>query len=228
MNRVWITRSEPGAGRLERALTEAGFRSINAPVLTTELVREAAPSEEFDVTVFLSEHAVKYAIEGKWRSIGPVVAIGPTTAEALRSVGLQPAHAGHASSEGVFELLEQQYSKVDSALIVAGADGREDLAKWLTDKGVRVRTWITYRRVLLRPVVDVGACDAVVVSSAEALSRIAELCFECENFDGGQVSVLVPSDRVAEVAASLGFTTVFNCDGADPRAVVSTLLNQAL
>ena len=228
MNCVWITRSEPGAGRLERALTEAGFRSINAPVLTTEVVRDAAPSEEFDVTVFLSEHAVRYAIEGKWRSIGPVVAIGPTTAEALRSVGLQPAHAGHASSEGVFELLEQQYSKVDSALIVAGADGREDLAKWLTDKGVRVRTWITYRRVLLRPVVDIGACDVVVVSSAEALSRIAELCFECANSDGGQLSVLVPSDRVAEVAVSLGFRRIFNCDGADPQAVVATLIDQAL
>ena len=228
MTCVWITRSEPGAGRLERALNEAGFQSVNAPVLTTEVVRGIAPSEEFDVTVFLSEHAVKYAIEGKWRSAAPVVAVGPTTGDALRSAGLQPVHPGQASSEGVFELFEQQYSDVQSVLIVAGAGGREDLAKWLKDKGVRVRTWITYRRILLRPFVDIGGCDAVVVSSAEVLSRIAELCFEYANIDEDQLSVLVPSDRVAEVAVSLGFRRIFNCDGADPQAVVATLIDQAL
>ena len=113
-------------------------------------------------------------------------------------------------------------------LIVAGADGRTDLAKWLVDKGVRVCTWITYRRVLLEPVVDVGACDVIVASSAEALSRIAELCFTHANFDRGQLSVLVPSSRVAEVAGSFGFKNIVNSNGADPRAVVATLKDRLL
>ena len=113
-------------------------------------------------------------------------------------------------------------------LIVAGADGRTDLAKWLIDKGVRVCTWITYRRVLLEPVVDVGACDVIVASSAEALSRIAELCFTHANFDRGQLSVLVPSSRVAEVAGSFGFKNILNSNGADPRAVVATLKDRLL
>ena len=228
MTCVWITRSEPGATRLERALIEAGFESINAPVLTTEIVNETTPSEEFDVTVFVSEHAVKHAIERKWRSVGPVVAVGQTTAEALRSIGLEPVQAAQASSEGILELFEQQYPDAGSVLIVAGADGRTDLAKWLIDKGVRVCTWITYRRNLLEPVVDVGACDVIVASSAEALSRIAELCFTHANFDGGQLSVLVPSSRVAEVAGSFGFKNILNSNGADPRAVVTTLKDRLL
>ena len=228
MTCVWITRSEPGASRLEQALTVAGYQSIKAPVVTTEIVEEGGPSEQFDVTIFVSEHAAKHAIRQKWSSIGSVVAVGQTTAEALRSIGLKPAQAPQASSEGILELLQQQYPDARSVLIVAGADGRTDLAKWLIDKGVRVWTWITYRRILLQPVVDIGTCDVVVAGSADGLSRIAELCFSHPNFDRGRLSILVPSNRVAKVAGSFGFKNIFNSDGADPEAVVATLRDRAL
>jgi len=225
MTCIWITRSEPGASRLEGVLTGAGFQSIKAPVLTTEMVKEPAPSGVFDVTVFVSEHAVKHALRRNWRSVGPVLAVGEATADALRSKELEILQAARASSEGILELLEEQYPNAGSVLIVAGADGRTDLAKWLTGKGIRVSTWITYRRVMLEPIVDLGACDVVVASSADALSRIAELCFAHSSFDmgQGQLPVLVPSNRAAKVAASFGFKNIVNSNGADPRSVVATL-----
>ena len=76
---------------------------------------------------------------------------------------------------------------------------------------------------MLEPIVDLGACDVVVASSAYALSRIAELCFAHSSFNRGQLPVLVPSNRAAEVAASFGFKNIVNSNGADPRSVVATL-----
>ncbi|MEC9286277.1 MAG: uroporphyrinogen-III synthase [Pseudomonadota bacterium] len=224
MTCVWITRSEPGASRLEGVLTGAGFQSIKAPVLTTEMVKEPAPSSVFDVTVFVSEHAVKHALQRNWRAVGPVLAVGQATADALRSKELETLQAARASSEGILELLEEQYPNAGSVLIVAGANGRTDLAEWLKEKGVRVSTWITYRRVMLEPSVDLGACDVVVASSADALSRIAELCFAHSSFDGDQLPVLVPSNRAAEIAASFGFKNIVNSNGADPHSVIATLI----
>jgi uroporphyrinogen-III synthase len=109
-----------------------------------------------------------------------------------------------------------------SVLIVCGAGGRRLLAEELGRRGAKVVEHVCYRRVPVAATPgDPCTIDAILVSSGDGFEAVARLWFEA----GGrpEVPVLVPSRRVAELGARLGFGRVVECAGASGRAYLDGL-----
>jgi len=217
--RVWVTRTEPGATRLANTLATQGFEAFNAPVLEIATLRSRAPDGPFDVDVFVSEHAVSGAFENGWNGGAPM-AIGRAAALALETRGHPPPWPPQADAEGVIRTLAD--SPPTRALLVKGEGGTRTLQRWLGSRGCMVREWDVYRRVPGGVGIAGEAIDAIVAASGDGLRVIRELWFA-----GGRdaaVPLLVPSARVAGIAAAAGFTQVVVTPGANDDAVVDGLV----
>ena len=216
--RVWVTRTEPGASRLGARLVDAGFEAWVRPVLEVEPISAPLPGQ-FALTVFLSGHAVEFAIRNGWKRT-PALAIGKATRRALARHGIDARTPDRSSSEGIITALEADPPQ--SVLIAAGEGGRGVLERWLVDRGIPVVKWCLYRRVAVSGSLDPAeVIDAVVASSAAALRGVANMWFSSSR--GANVAMLVPSERVAESARALGFTGVVVTEGAGDQAVIAAL-----
>ena len=217
--RVWITRTEPGAARLATALEAAGYTAWVRPVLRIEVLRSYPPPGAFDLTVFLSEHAVHAACANGWRET-PALAIGPGTQAALRTRGVLAAIPQVATSEGIVDFLTSALPS--RALLAAGEGGRDVLGPLLEERGVAVVPWAPYRRVAVSgPLPDSQQVDAIVAASEAGLRVAADMWFASGR--SAAIVVIAPSARVAEAAGAVGFTRVLVSPGAGVQATVATL-----
>ena len=219
--RVWVTRTEPGAGRLSQRLEGAGHAVLNAPVLRIEDTSNAAPKGCFDFVLFVSRHAVERAFATGWGpALGPGVAagIGAAAAAALRSRGIRTRLCGVADAASVTRALVVPPPRT---LVVKGEGGRDVVQNWVRSHGASVVEWDVYRRVSARPALGDERIDAIVAASGDGVRAIAELWFVGGR--GGRVPLLVPSSRVARLAAWHGFDNVVVTAGAADDAVVAAL-----
>ena len=217
--RVWITRTEPGAARLATALEAAGHTAWVRPVLRIEVLRSYPPPGAFDLTIFLSEHAVHAACANGWRET-PALAIGPGTRAALRTRGVLAAIPQVATSEGIVDFLTSALPS--RALLAAGEGGRDVLGPLLEERGVAVVPWAPYRRVAVSgPLPDSEQVDAIVAASEAGLRVAADMWFASGRSPA--IPVIAPSARVAEAAGAVGFTRVLVSPGAGVQATVATL-----
>ena len=173
--RVWVTRTEPGASRLGAALVDAGYEAWVRPVLKIESIAAVPPKGQFALTVFLSGHAVEFAVRNGWNST-PALAIGKTTRRVLASYGIDARMPDQSSSEGIIAALAADPPQ--SVMIAAGEGGRGVLERWLADRGIPAVKWCVYRRVAVEGSLDrAEAIDAIVASSEAALRVIANMWF---------------------------------------------------
>lgn len=224
--RVWITRTQPGADRLAKALTAHGYETFAAPVLGIERVPSQPPEGSFEQVVFVSEHAVAEAVangclRASWRGC-PWLAIGAAAHRLLRGHGVAPGMAPAASSEDLIERLRPAPKRM---LIVKGEGGSETLQRWLREANGEAAEWNVYRRRPLSPDIAGEAIDAIATSSGEGLRVVQRLWFG----DHRSVAVLLlaPSSRVADMAERLGFHNVVVTLGANPDAVLDGLCAQS-
>ena len=216
--RVWVTRTEPGASRLGARLVDAGFDAWVRPVLAIEPI-SAPPPGRSALTVFLSAHAVEFAVRNGWKPT-PALAIGKATLRALARRGIDARTPDRSSSEGIIAAFAADPPQ--SVLIAAGEGGRDVLEQWLIRRGIPVVKWCLYRRVAVSgSLAPAEAIDAIVGSSAAALQVVANMWFASSR--SANVAMLVPSERVAQSARDLGFARVFVTDGAGDEAVVAAL-----
>ena len=217
--RIWVTRTEPGATRLGDALRAAGHDAWVRPVLRVEHVSTPVPHGAFDLTVFLSEHAVRGALANGWQRT-PALAIGPATRAALDEHDIAAAIPDVASSEGIAaHLADTPPARV---LLATGEGGRDALPDLLGEQGKAVIAWRLYRRLPVRDPLPAGPeIDAIVAGSAGGLRVAADLWFASGR--GGAVPLIVPSARVAETARGIGFTRILVGPGAGVHATVATI-----
>ena len=217
--RVWVTRTEPGASRLGARLVDAGFEAWVRPVLDIEPTATPPPAGQFALTIFLSGHAVEYAVNNGWVST-PAMAIGKSTRRALARHGIDARTPDLASSEGIIAALADDPPQ--SVIIAAGEGGRGALERWLAERGIPVAKWCLYRRIAVSGSLGpADVVDALVGSSTAALRVVADMWFSSSR--SANVATLVPSERVAESARGFGFTRVIVTEGAGDEAVVAAL-----
>ena len=219
--RVWVTRTEPGASRLSRRLTRAGHMVRNAPVLHIEGTSNAVPKGCFDFVLFVSSHAVEWAFATGWGAAlqpGVAAGVGAAAETALRSRDIRPRLCGLANATAVTHALATPPART---LIVKGEGGRDVVQNWVRSHGASVAEWDVYRRVPARPDLGDEAIDAIVAASGDGLRAIAEVWFARGR--SGSVPLLVPSARVAGLAAACGFDNAIVTDGAADDAVVAAL-----
>jgi uroporphyrinogen-III synthase len=220
--RLWITRTQPGADRQAAELEAAGYRTLVAPVLAVEATGAPLPAGNFDVVVFLSEHAVNFTEDFSFCAGAQLFAIGPQTGAILEAAGYSARVPEDPRSEGLLATPEFAVLTGQRVLLVAGEGGRDLLAETLARRGAAVHDYRCYRRVAAADVeLNADQVDVIVAASGDGLAAIAA-CWFGRGADP-DIPLLVPSARVAGLAVRHGFTRVIECSGAGSRAILSAL-----
>jgi uroporphyrinogen-III synthase len=246
--RVLITRPRGRGELLAGAIREAGGSVTEVPLLAVEpldpqrdadtIARTSAQLrglDRYDAVIAISINAVEFGLRWatEYRSQWPAnlrwYGIGAATTEALEQWGapVEPAAAG-MNTEALLTLPSLQHIAGQRLLILRGIGGRETLAQQLRERGAQVEYAECYRRSepqlaaterarLTEPV------DAICVNSAETLANLwNNLPAEAQPRVCAQ-ALIVPSQRVAERAAILGFTQVIVATNAGTPATLAAL-----
>ena len=186
---IWITRTEPGAGRSARNWAAAGFAPRVAPVLRTVGVATSAPWPEGYTPVFTSANGVRFA--GVDAPRGPAFAVGDATAEAARAAGFAPVVSARGDVEDLVACIPADAGPL---LHVRGERVAGDLVGGLRARGLRADSRVVYRTEAVQDLgPPVGDAEWIAVYSpfaAECVVRILPQSW------GGRIAAL--SARCAE------------------------------
>ena len=243
---VLVTRPVNQAENLIAAITKRRGKAVHIPALAIEFLEPdalipaialARQLHTFQHVVFISFNAVRCGLDliqkhrGGLSDMPSCYAVGPVTAAALREAGIEATvpEKGAADSEGLLALSQLQSLEGQRVLIFRGINGREDLAKTLTERGAKVRYCEVYRRTCpkdsglpLRAALQEGQVDAVIAASIDALNNLLVLA-------GGQADTLrslpicVFGERMAARAKQTRCTRVIQVDSGDSEAMVEAL-----
>jgi uroporphyrinogen-III synthase len=217
--RILVTRPAHQADQLCRLIEARGATAVRLPLLSIMPVPHASAIAHrmedactFDGWIFTSSNAVHYARE-IWKREWPVAltAIGPATAAALEASGrVSAAPAAAYNSEALLELPQFQNVEGKKFLIVTGEDGLSVLTPALRARGAEVELAEVYRRVPLpydeaRVVAALRATAVVIITSGGALEHLLNLTPEPSRAGLLKKQLIVPSLRMIEKAAAMGF-----------------------
>ena len=149
--------------------------------------------DAYDWVILTSRHGVERLLARLEGPLPPVAAIGPSTAEALRNGGIEPALvASRSTQEGLLEELPRPAGRV----LFAGAEGARDLlARELDADFVGL-----YRTIELRPGSFPDA-DLAVIASPSAARALAALDVEMACVSIGPVTTAEARGKGLDVIA---------------------------
>jgi uroporphyrinogen-III synthase len=184
--------------------------------------------------IFISANAVRFGldwIDSYWPQLPTGLhwyAIGERTASMLSTRGLEPLTPGdEMTSEGLLAVPALQEVRGQRVLIVRGVGGRETLRETLEARGAHVDGLACYRRQpvplqggVLNALLEDEQVALVLLSSGEGLAHLTALLPHGETTKLQELAVVVPSQRVAESARSLGWQHVLVAGNATDDAMV--------
>ena len=242
---VLVTRPRGQAGELCAGVAQAGFTVHSLPMLQLLPVAELAPPQlrlvqdldQFQHIIFVSGNAVRFGmawIEACW----PVLpmglewyAVGDATARLLLAFGIRAHTPGtEMSSEGLLDLRQLQDLTGQRVLLVKGEGGRQTLAARLGERGGRVEELACYRR--MAPALAPGELaqkltqwntGLIMISSGEGFANLLALLSPAETTKFRDITLLVPSGRVAQMALAAGFGRVITAENASDSAMLRAL-----
>jgi len=246
--RIVLTRP---AGRLEgisSAIASAGGVPVPLPLIQirpltavdeTERIKQCILQlDRYDMAVFVSSNAADIGmdwIDRYWPQLPQgleAFTVGPGTAEVLRRWQWPVWYPEQGvTSEALLALPQLQDVDGSRVLIFRGKGGRELIAGTLRERGATVDYVELYSRdaCVLSPArvcEALSGADAVVVTSAQILQTYAALLNTLAVTTAGAaraLPLLLPSERVAQQAESLGFRSVINAGGASDPDVLQAL-----
>lgn len=246
--RVLVTRPQGRANGLAEALSGRGFTPVLQPLIEIVPIEKIEQDQRqtlleldnYKHIIFVSTNAVRWgmqAIESFWPQLPLGIgwhAIGAATAEALGQHGVDVVSpGGEMSSETLLGLESLQQFTDDKILIVRGLGGRTLIAEELQRRGARISSLEVYRRQLPQNTGSLLAddfsrgVDAILISSGEGLMNLVGLLEG--RVTGVKLSrvlslpLVVPSARVATLAAESGFSQILKAENATDVAMVKAL-----
>ncbi len=250
--RILVTRPAHQAAPLCARLEAAGATCLQLPVLEITPVCATDPLYQplkqrfidldlYHKVIFVSANAADLGadwIDRYWPQLPVGVqwfAIGRATARRLVEHGLSAQYADTGmDSEALLSTAAMQQVSGEKILICRGAGGRELLRETLQARGAQVEYADLYRRTLPRYAAeDVESLiynptpSAILLNSAEALDNFTQLANRVTqpSSDGLlQVPIVVPSQRVAAHARTLGYRHLLCAENASDEAMVEALL----
>lgn len=219
------TRPEGQNATLSNAIRMAGGVSIELPAITIEStfpewLTKMPELSTMQQAIFISPNAVKYFFEKltiapkqiHWPESIHVIAIGESTASALRAYGVEKVQIpAIAESEYLLELNAMQNVLHQNILLVKGEEGRAEISTVLSTRGACVIPLSVYRRTLpnlstavFAPLWQNDAVDIILFTSQQAIHNIIALLGKDAYPWLCQKPCLVISERLANIAASLG------------------------
>ncbi|MGR6871761.1 uroporphyrinogen-III synthase [Pseudomonas sp. HK3] len=243
---ILITRPQGQADELINALTHANWHCVHQPLLRIAPFDEqhGAPFhamkqhildlDQYDVVISVSGNASSLAvdlIDQYWPQMPSGIdwyAVGPSSAHVFNMLGItmQVPLANH--SEGLLELagLNQDLNH-KKVLIFRGVGGREHLADTLKQRGAKVHYCELYQREPvhfshgeLAALVQQEQIHYALLTSGEMLHQLAtQLTDEQQQ----SVHVIVPSERIANMAPALHIQHVHICPKINAQGLLDCL-----
>ncbi|MCC2658849.1 MAG: hemDX [Panacagrimonas sp.] len=238
--RVLVTRPAAQSGPIEQRLRDAGMGALSLPLFEIETCGDdeahrarLAEARGCDGWIFTSTNAAHRAIALAPQSGWPnLFAIGEATARVLAEAGHTGVQrpAGGNTSEDLLALPDLQDVSHRRLLVCTGAGGRDALAPELRHRGAVVDRIDLYRRIAVEhPETHVrdlaGRCDAVICTSGEGVARLHALLPSDMRARLERRVLVVPSQRVLELARQLGFTEVRTPLKTSDEALVDCLVH---
>lgn len=238
---VIITRPSAGAAAIRRRVRALGGTPIGIPGSALEVVddavrarRELRAARDADVVVFVSPAAVRFAwnlLPGlRFARTTPVLAPGGGSVRALRRRGVAAAvhPPQQQDSEGLLALPQLARVRRCRIAVVGAPGGRDLLARKLRARGARLQPVEVYRRraprLDRRHFMRLARVTGPVISlfsSAEALGHLHALLPPPLFAHLAASECVVSSERVAEVAHTLGFARVHIAASPAPAALLA-------
>ena len=205
-----------------------GARVMHLPTIEIQPVSNAAiPTQifdrlvEFDLLVFISRNAVKYAEVIAGDLVGcclnkTILAVGQGTYEELRDRGITQVGFTNSNtgSEALLDMdaLSQENVQNRKVLIVRGVGGRELLGDSLRTRGAEVQYAEVYRRakakvdpLIIKNIWQKQAPDVVIATSEEGLRNLLEMTGSEDLPVLLDTNLLAISQRLKRKAESMGF-----------------------
>lgn len=248
--KVLVTRPAEQAGPLCELIEKAGGEAFRFPLLaieavtaTPELQEQLAQLDHYDLAIFISPNAVRYAIEAAAPFGGipytlSLAAVGQGSRRELekqlgRPVDIAPEE--RYDSETLLAHPDLQEVSGQRILIFRGNGGRELLAETLRQRGATVDYAEVYRRLTPAPASaetiaawQRDGVNAVTATSNESLQNLYEMVTGPARDWLLGTQLLVVSARAAALAQELGFRhPALIADNASDEAIVATLTGWA-
>ncbi len=244
---VLVTRPAGQGEELCERLRAEEFLPVHQPLLVIEFKAEPDPQQrqqimdvdQYQHIIFVSSNAVHCGmawIEQFWPQL-PVslnwYAVGSASASLLESHGVPVLCPSQMDSEGLLALPQLQDLRDQRLLIVKGDGGRGLLQQRLAERGGRVDELCAYRRCL--PLLESGALSqlfadkqfaAVLLSSGEGLDNMVSLLGVRAVDIVAESLLVVPGQRVAELAAESGFQRIAVAENATDEAMMRVVVER--
>lgn len=243
---VLITRPVGAASeRLRDALEAAGYTVHSQPMLRLQAY-SALPAaaramlralDQYHHIIFVSANAVQFGLEfmaehwPQWPSGPRWYAVGGATAALLAEHDISALAPGqNMTAEGLLGLPQLSAVRAQRVLIVKGEGGRDTLRVELTRRGAQVDELACYRRlpVQLPPAALATALarwqvQVVLISSGEGMANLVELLSPAETNTLDSLCIIVPSQRVADMARAMGCKNIITAENASDAAMLRAL-----
>lgn len=241
---ILITRPAHQAANLAQLITNLGGQAILFPTLAIADPEDPKPLQHifaqlphYDLAIFISPNAVQKSLPlilkqwGTWPVTLKIACIGKSTALCLQKYGLSADFypSTHLNSAGLLALPALQNLNGKKVVLFKGQGGLEDLATALGQRGAVITEAIVYRRLIPNPLptLNVPQSDIhmIVCTSSSGLQNLFKILGPTNRSWLQNMSLLVVSARIAELAKSLGFVKpVLIADNATDIAIVRALV----
>jgi uroporphyrinogen-III synthase len=240
--RLLVMRSHRKQDDFLELLKDTSSEVLHRPILdikplenSEKIKKQISNFDEFDIAIFVSMHAANFAIgwlDRYWPMLPLGIdyfAIGRQTASAIKKIGLSVlCPSVNVTSDGLLSMQELQDVKSKKVIIFRGSTGQDTLKHELTLRGAEVEYCNLYQRVLNNGhkesiLKELPTIDCMIAHSGELLESLG-VWDDVEKFaEGNKFSVLVPSERVAEIAVKLGYSSVVVAKSALPEVMLTAL-----
>jgi uroporphyrinogen-III synthase len=228
--RIVVTR--PEAKTLADELERLGAEVTLVPLIEIRAAEDRHGLEDavrafasYDWIVLTSVNGVAAVSEGLERLAGPrVAAVGPVTADAIRSHGVEPAYVASRASEDIAGGLGELDGK---RVLLPQADIADPhLADELRGRGAEVDVVVAYRTVLVEPpmwgILPLRIADAVVLASGCG-SACRSLAAAGGAGEGALLVCIGP--KTAKVAREVGLKVGLVADETTSDGIIQTLVS---
>lgn len=248
--RVLITRPEAQADHWQQLLAAAGADTVRVPLMRIVPI-EADQKEAYQAIknivldvwryqhgMFVSQNAARIGLEWLeqyWPQMPADLhfyAVGSATGDYIREAGYPATVAsGSMNTEALLEIWPEEDMSGQRVVIFRGRGGRPLLAETLRQRGAQVDFCELYERQFPADGVPETlkarnwgqAGDVVSVHSGETLSNWHSIVVTSGQAGWKQLPLLVPGERVAELARQQGFTRIVTAENASDACMLATL-----
>lgn len=179
--RIWITRTQPGADATAARVRALGHEAVVMPLLAVRMLTDVAVDlRGVAALAFTSANGVRVFAETCGERGLKVFAVGAATAQAARAAGFKSVLSADGDVEALAEGIAARRGELRGAVLHPGAaEPAGDLAGALERRRVEARCLVLYETAPVDLDAEVaerlGQSDAVLLHSARAAQVLAKL-----------------------------------------------------